>query len=218
MRIQCDIIVHCLRINPTRSADVLHPFPINGNGVHRTSHVDQAQQFAAVHVVNLRTCRPTPASECRSGILLAKWRSCVLRRKPEPQERLGDAQRACPASKVVQLADRRSRLYPADLRLGQSQPPADHLLRNAILAVRRDMVRVLAVRPAHLPDVLSGKRVPKLCRVPKLDRDLRRPGSQVSEPPLALTTQVFCPVATQARPTAAITRRMAPMHRSDLTR
>jgi hypothetical protein len=69
---------------------------------------------------------------------------------------------------AIEVTNGRAVLDAADLRLRQSEPLTDDRLRYAVLAIRREIVRVLPIRPRDLADVLRRERVAELFGLPEV--------------------------------------------------
>jgi hypothetical protein len=96
--------------------------------------------------------------------------------------------------------------------LGQSEPAADNLLWNTVLAVDQ-VPRVFAVGPRHEADVLGCEGVPELLGIPKLGRHIRRSPHQVTRFGLTSGALVVRVVTSKACPApAAVTPRRVPVH------
>ena len=103
-------------------------------------------------------------------------------------------------------------LDPADLCLREPEPSAKHFLRDAVPAVLGEVIRVLAVRPRHLSDVLRRRRIPKLLRVPEPGWHVWRHEAKGSELALTQVAQRAGVVTAETCPTTAVSRRAASVH------
>ncbi|MDQ3151900.1 MAG: hypothetical protein M3R63_09320 [Actinomycetota bacterium] len=113
---------------------------------------------------------------------------------------------------VIEMANGWTVLDAADLRLAQSEPVTDNFLRYPILAVERNVVRVLAVGSRNQADVLQSRSIAELLRFPKIVRYAWRFDAQDSEPLLTGAAQLAGVVTREARPTPAVARPTAPVH------
>jgi hypothetical protein len=67
----------------------------------------------------------------------------------------------------VEVADGRTVLDPADLRLGESEPGAEQFLGDAVTPVACREFAVSAVGAGNAADVLGGERVAERGSVPE---------------------------------------------------
>lgn len=102
-------------------------------------------------------------------------------------------------------------LDTADLRLAQSEPTANNVLRYPILAVEHNVVRVFAVSSRNQADVLQIRSIAELLRIPETVRYSWWFDAQGSEPLLTWAAQLARVVTREARPTSAVVRSTAPV-------
>lgn len=110
------------------------------------------------------------------------------------------------------MANRRTVLDPADLRLREAEPASHNLLWYPVLAVVGQVVRVLPVRAGHLSDVLRCEGLPEPLCVPELGWYIRRFDTERRKPLLAGIAQVASAVTRKPRAATAIARPTTPVH------
>jgi hypothetical protein len=79
-------------------------------------------------------------------------------RELEPEQVGRDLQDSCPVREGIEVADGRTVLDPADLRLGESEPGAEQFLRDAVAPIACREFAMSAVGADDAADVLGGER------------------------------------------------------------
>jgi hypothetical protein len=69
---------------------------------------------------------------------------------------------------VIEMADGRAGLDPANLRLCQIEPASNDFLRYSVLSIQRNVARMLPICPRYLPDVLRREGITKLFGFPEV--------------------------------------------------